>query len=291
MFSSFIVWYLFLAGTGGGAFVFAVFAPFAPEVGQQGDQARLHARTVAGLFVAAFCMVLASLFLLADLGAPWDVWRIVFNPFFSVTSLGACAVTLLTLVAVVLAGASLLMPHIPCGLVWLTRTAGVLLAGVAIAYTGLLLAGMTAIDVWSTWLLPVLFVVSSLSCGSAALLFMEVFLPGKRLEGPPPWWHAQLALGMLEVVVLIAYLLERAWFSHTAWVSIELLIGGEHAFVFWFGVIALGLLVPMVVHALHSRIPVEALVPVASASVLVGGFLLRFCIVGIALYTPAFLAY
>ncbi len=46
------------------------------------------------------------------------------------------------------------------------------------------------------------------------------------------------------------------------------------------------MLVPLVLHALHRSAHNEAFVFAASAGVLVGGFFVRFCIVGAALYSP-----
>jgi formate-dependent nitrite reductase membrane component NrfD len=241
-----------------------------------------------GFLVSAACIVLATIFLLSDFGDPWLTWRVFLNPFASIASFGACAVAAFAVVAAVEAVIFLAMPTIPPWAIWLARTAGIILAGVTMAYTGLLLAGMSSIDVWHTWLLPVLFVFSSLSCGLAALCFMEVFLPKYSTRIRPSWWRAQVVLGLLEAATLVAFLIDRTGFSATASASIESLLTGEYALGFWGGIVALGLLVPCVLHVLYPFIRVEALVMATSVSVLIGGFFLRWCVVEIALFTGSY---
>jgi formate-dependent nitrite reductase membrane component NrfD len=180
------------------------------------------------------------------------------------------------------------MVNIPRWLLWSARSIGILLALTTMVYAGLLLISMIAIDVWSTWLLPLLFVVSSLSCGLAATLFMEPYFSGPKSKTEPTFWRIQPLLGVLEFVVLITFIGERMGFSQTAQGSIESLILGNYAVAFWLGVVLLGLLMPLLIHILYRKIPIKALVQVSSVGVLTGGFFLRFCVVGIGLYAPLF---
>jgi len=248
----------------------------------------MHIQVTTGFSIAAFLMVIASLFLLLDFHAPWVVWRVMLTPFASLISFGACIVALFTVTAVAIAAAALTKQHIPAALLWFARIGGTLLAFSTMLYAGLFFTSMVSVDVWHTWLLPLLFVASSLSCGLAALTFMETFFPGESPGHTPSWWQVQPLVAALEAALLAAFVLERASFSPTAHASIISLIMGEYAPLFWLGIVLAGILMPLVAHVLHHKIPLEALTQTTAAGILVGGFLLRHCIVGIALYTPLF---
>ncbi|MDR1082340.1 MAG: polysulfide reductase NrfD [Coriobacteriales bacterium] len=286
VFSSFIVWYLFLAGVSSGAFIFIAILPVNESITNPSHIDHQRARVAAGYLAVAICAFAASIILLSDFGDPWITWRVVLTPFASLASFGACVVMVFVLVAAAVTVVMLIKPVVPRWAVWLSRLLGIPLAAATMVYAGLLLAGMLAIDVWHTWLLPVLFVVSSLSCGIAIILFMEAFVPGKDEEGRPPWWKTQFVLGLLEAAVLAAFIVDRFNFSATAHESIIMLLVGDYALGFWLGIVVLGLVVPVLLHILYPFARVYALGLAAAVSILIGGFFLRWCVVEIALYTP-----
>jgi formate-dependent nitrite reductase membrane component NrfD len=316
VFSSFIVCYLFFAGMGSGAFVVAAVAAALSHrrasssegldmrtsavVLGASDRPDLlgttdplgtglsteRARGLFALIIAAFCMVLAAVLLLCDFGDPLRTWRVVLTPFASIVSFGANVLILFTGLAVLLALVALCQVRLPRPISLCALAIGTLLALATMAYTGFLLAGMVSIDVWRTWLVPLLFVASSFSCGVAVVLFFETLYLSLRAEGLKAQWRVLLVLSLIEAVVLAGFLAERAGFSPTAQESILLLLAGEQALAFWGGVVGIGLILPFVIHLLFNWIPIDALVLVASASVLVGGFLIRYCVVGIGLFSP-----
>jgi formate-dependent nitrite reductase membrane component NrfD len=320
MFSSFIVWYLFFAGMGSGAFVIAALTATLShrrEVNQTAFDVRRvspvtlgassrpdllgsissvergvlatsteRVRCTAGFIVAALSMVLAALLLLCDFGDPLRTWRVILTPFASIVSFGANAVILFTAITILTALLALFQTRLPRLLSLGTLVLGTLLALATMVYAGLFLAGMVSVDVWRTWLIPLLFVVSSFSCGLAAVLFLEALYRGRGAPGFKACWTSQLVLGLVEAAVLAAFLVERLGFSPTARASIELLLTGEQAVAFWGGVIGIGLLIPLTSHLLLNWIPIDALILAASACVIVGGFLVRYCVVGIGLLSP-----
>ena len=292
MMSLSIVWYLFFAGVGSGVFVVTVietrylgFGGSSLEALSLSDATR--ARAAVGFCAAALSMVIASVFLVFDLGDPLNAWRVFLVPFSTITAFGACCVMLFTAATVALALASVMLIAIPRWLLVCARVIGVPLAVVTMVYAGMLLAGMPAVAVWRTWLVPVLFVVSSLACGLAAFLFAEAFLPDARMSSLASW-QTHLVLGLLEAALLAAFVFERTGAAPAAHASVQSLLTGEHAVAFWLGVVAVGLVVPVLIHILYRWMPTEALVVAASLCVLVGAFFLRLCVVGIALHTPLF---
>lgn len=286
VFSSYIVWYLFLAGTAAGAFAVASVCSAYDAVRQTRDSEEVAVRAQTGFLAAPALMAFAALFLLIDLGSPERAWLIALSPFGSIVATGAWLVALFFALSAVVAVCGLALRSIPSWFLWLAWIAGSLLALGVMTYTGLLLSDMVSIDFWHSWLLPVLFVVSSLATGLALVLALGVLTNGGKGSTSRCLWKASGFVGMLEAVVAIAFLFSRYGYSDAARASCDMLLTGGLAGCFWIGMVGCGMVVPLGLHVLRRRAPVEAFVFAASAAVLVGGFFVRFCVVEAALYSP-----
>lgn len=193
---------------------------------------------------------------------------------------------------------------------------GVLLAVVSfvtMAYTGLLLSSMASVPLWHSLWLPVMFVLSSLSCGIALVLasailgrsacaFASVLRMLVRIDG---------LIIVVEALVLAAWLVavcaaagagsadaNATSTDAAALASVRLLLAGPDALAFWVGLVAVGLVVPLAIDAIAScalSSPRASLATLsgqtaflASATgVLVGGACLRATIVSAALVPAA----
>lgn len=93
VFSDFAIWYLFLAGTAGGAFLCATVngGPREPRAGM--CVACRFARD-AGMLGAFGLLALAALMLFCDLGNPFDIWYLFESPLRSIVSMGAWLIAL-----------------------------------------------------------------------------------------------------------------------------------------------------------------------------------------------------
>lgn len=302
-FSPYIVWYLFLAGVGAGAYLVACICGVLdavrarrlrarPAAAADRDVRRAHAaeeravRAQGGYLVAPAATALAGLLLLGDLGDASRAWRIVLDPFASIMATGAWLVALFFLVSLIVAACGLCLRRVPGWLLGAGWGIGGLLAVGVMTYAGLLLSSMPAVDFWHTWLLPALFIVSSLSTGLAAVLAVDVVGGRAVRERRDGLWRAAGVLGVVEACVLAAFLVRGALCSPTAAASCALLVGGSLCVPFWAGLVGCGLAVPGVLHVLGGRVPRRAFVIAASAGVLVGGFFVRSCVVNAALLTP-----
>jgi formate-dependent nitrite reductase membrane component NrfD len=185
--------------------------------------------------------------------------------------------------------------------------------GVAV-YTGILLGAMPSRPLWNSPILALLFLVSALSTGIAAIILARsVFharrppvVPDRRLrkrgrrmaaKRPGRRYHetgyllatTDLVLIGTELLVIFLFIM----FAHLTVGNLKyamemILPGGVMSFTFWFWVVLIGLVVPALVelYTVMPRIlynvpfqahrPVEFLVSVA---VLIGGFMLRYVIV------------
>ena len=180
---------------------------------------------------------------------------------------------------------------------WLNIVFGV---GVGI-YTGILLNTMVARPLWNTAMLPVLFLVSGLSAGAAAMHVATRFF-GRRpapqgmlggflsafvqpLGQEPPEQSTVDSLIRLDVVllaielVLIALLvlgLVTSTASHAE--AANLVLGGPYTVAFWGVIVVAGILVPIALQSLElsHRIP-HTILP--ALLVLAGGYVLRWVMV------------
>ncbi len=287
LFSGYIVGYLFLAGAGSGAFFVSACCCIGDAVWKTEGSERLVRSTQMGFCVAPCLVLLASLLLLLDLGNAERVWLVATMPFQSVMSAGAWFVALFTLVSGGLAVAALLVREVPRALLWACCVVGLLLAAGTMGYTGVLLADMVGIDFWRTPWLVALFVASSLSCGVAAITVLDVALLPPTRAAAPSLWRVACVLTCIEACVLAAFMAVQHGYTETARASCDLLLSGRLSAAFWGGVCAAGLAVPLAAHAVAGRlVPAPAAHLVASAGVLVGGLLLRYCVIAAALYTP-----
>lgn len=273
------IWvYLFVAGLAGGGF----FAAFIVNLFSGGKhKILLQIATWIGLPL----VLLGVLLLVIDLGNQGWAWHL-FARFLPVSpmSLGSWILLFWSLIAVVLIAlwfselfepteqpadifaqiASWLRPLQPVIgiLAWIEFVLSVLL----IAYTGVLLSS-TSRELWSTVLLPVLFVVSAISTGMAATLLVAVLI-GREI--PHRLGQAAAILEIYEVLALIAFLVA---------VPAGVLISGPLALWFWIGVIAIGILVPFVLELVTWRTSPTVLVLAMAFCVLLGGLVLRAVVV------------
>jgi formate-dependent nitrite reductase membrane component NrfD len=267
-----------LAGVAGGGF-FAAFLVSLFSGGKHQDLLRI------ATWIGLPLVLIGVLLLVIDLGNQLWAWHlfVVFLPL-SPMSLGSWILLLWSILAVALTAlwfaelfepeeaatglfarvASWLRPLSPAAgvLAWIEFVLSVLL----IAYTGVLLSS-TSRELWSTVLLPVLFVVSAISTGMAATLLVAVLL-GREI--PPRLGQAAAILEVYEAVALIAFLVA---------VPAGLLISGPLSLFFWIGVIGIGMLIPFVLELATWKTSPTALVLTMAFSVLFGGLVLRAVIV------------
>ena len=167
--------------------------------------------------------------------------------------------------------------------------------GVGVAlYTGILLGAMPARPFWNSPVLALLFLVSALSTGVAAILFMRTLFGHKPTEGGTEHKDAYLltASDVLLIGFEIAVVFLFVMYAHLTIGNVEaavgVILGGKLTTLFWFGFVVLGLALPALIELkyviptlLYQReyaIPrtIELLV---CALVLIGGFMLRYIVV------------
>lgn len=299
VFGGLIVGYLFLAGTGAGAFAVAAGACLW-DAWRPTSRTRVVVHGVQpALALAPLVVMAAALMLLADLGSLDAAARVLIQPPRTVMAVGAWLVVAL----IATSGAVAVMGFVPRlrtpSAAWGCVIAGLVAAVGVMAYSALLLADAVAVDFWRTPWLTVLFAASSLSCGTALAVAAAVLAPAPGLDertreaAAGALWHLGRTLAYVELVALALFLVSRGLSTEWARASCALLLTGALAPVFWSGVVGAGIAVPLGLHGAGRRIgrARSAAMLASACGVLVGGLALRWCVVAAAVMAPLVLSF
>lgn len=140
-------------------------------------------------------------------------------------------------------------------------------------YTGILLSAFNARPLWNTSILGPLFLVSGLSTGAAAIMWMSKDHFERSL-------FSKIDLLLIGVeIFFIIHLFMGFMASNAAQIeAAELFLGGAYTLPFWGGVVLLGLVLPATLEIMELRgkkIPVA----IPALLILIGGLLFRFIMV------------
>jgi formate-dependent nitrite reductase membrane component NrfD len=312
-----IVVYLFVGGLGAGSLALSGTAHLL-------RRHRYSGIARAGALAAPVLVAFGSGLLVFDLGRPLRFWRLftTMNPV-SPMSIGSWLLALFMLVSGAYAllhippkwlqaaaarfgkslGASLEAlarwndtdpERCPAGIARLRSilaAAGIPLGlGVGI-YTGVLLGAIPARPFWNTPMVAQLFLFSALSTATAMLLLITPMLwhgsAEHRAEQRRILVRADLVFIFLELFIIIPFLVHAELSTLSAREALWMILGGPYTTIFWIGVVACGILVPMVLELADTlgagRIlprPVLSMMHYAApVMILVGGYLLRWVFV------------
>ncbi|WP_088226462.1 NrfD/PsrC family molybdoenzyme membrane anchor subunit [Desulfosporosinus sp. FKB] len=245
-----------------------------------------------GALISPFPISFGLGVLLLDLGSPFNFYRLFMTlQVRSPMSYGSWAILFFTLLSVVylylwlpqklqIVGEAKALEQ------WKRRLAKIipfLSVGVA-SYTGLLL-NAAARPLWAAPLLPVLFLVSALSTGVAAVIFVSAITPWQRARQGELHLLTKVdaLLIALECFILLAMIVMGRLSSLSVAAAFGSMIYGQFAFIFWILIVGLGLLVPFSLEymELKEKFSVRWTLPVTIGSsflVLFGGFFVRYII-------------
>ena len=308
MISTLATWYIVLGGIGGGALFWACALDL-PR-----SERRFVRVTVRGVNAAACALlVVGTVFLGADVGRLDRVLRLFFHPTASYIAIGAWALVIAILLALVLAalrGRQNRGFDIPDVIIRVLDAIGILVALFIAVYTGLLLRTMVGVALWRSLLIPALFAASSLSAGTAIVVTVSSVADPESPFSPPisRVLAADFAIVILEILLasaLLAWTLTVDNSSMEATRALLFAFDNPVAMLWWAGFVGCGVALPLTLDvaafmaAVRERArtpkPIRganplftpprrhtartALVLVAAAAVLAGAFCLRFAVV------------
>lgn len=262
VFGELVIAYLFLAGAGAGGVaaaslvdLLAVREPFGLAGTVDFSEKQPAARLLALVFVAScVATALGAACLALDLGRLDRVLSLFLAPPATLMNVGAWAVALLLAVSAALALVRVLyVPWVGRTAVEVLEVAAVALAAVVALYAGLLLGTLAGVRLWSTFWVPVLFVLSAASCGCALLMAASLFV-----EGADAVTGVLVRTARIDALVIVAEVAAAAFFLAFALgsahpgvqASAESLLGGAAALPWWVGFVACGLGAPLAIEVL-----------------------------------------
>ena len=299
-----VIAYLFLAGVGAGALTVSSSVLLRGGGGKFGgghfDVARY------GAYLAPIPVIIGCGLLVFELGSfeagHWFKWLNMYKVInLSPMSIGTWLLTMFIAVSLVYAytfwsrdaGPGDRHDTLRKAAAWIGVPLGI---GVAI-YTGVLLGAMPSRPFWNSPILALLFLLSSLSTGVAAIMLARSVLYKKKLDTASENHYREsgyiltasdvLLIG-LEMTVIFLFLMFAHLTVGDVKHAVSVILGGDMATMFWLWVVLIGLLIPALVEFFfiiprllkHREFEVprgmELIIPVA---VLVGGFMLRYVVV------------
>ena len=269
---------LFLAGLGAGAFLLSILAGWAPGGSKK---IRLIGSIVGPVAVAAGALTLmidAS----AGLGDPVRFFYLVTN-LGSPMTWGVICLSLFLAVSVISLVVQLCKKDVPRAL----DVLGIVCAAGVATYTGVLLGYSASYPLWNLAVLPFLFVCSAALTGFAFVSAVAYFVARDELEGIAFLPKVEAALPALVGLFLIVLLAVTATTggeagSVAATATVQGMLAGSNALVFWLGAVACGVAVPLVAGIVRLRSAdhrATTLALVGYVAACVGGFALRYVIV------------
>ncbi|WP_169779702.1 NrfD/PsrC family molybdoenzyme membrane anchor subunit [Campylobacter curvus] len=296
-----IALYLFLAGLSAGAMMVAIKYRWKfINLAQISAGSRFDACFKAAAILAPLAIITGLSLLVLDLGKPLSFyWILLKYNFTSVMSIGVALLLVYTPLACVyllvafapqLKRLNFALPGkisdllIGSGLVKFIEILLFILAiGVGV-YTGFLLSAVHKVPLWDTWVLPVLFLVSGFSSGIAAsvLCGMAFFKEDVDKHVVSSLLKFDLFAIVCEIAllgVLFALMFNGGEVSMKA--AKEALGANYLAFIFWIGVLGVGLILPILIDftALKGHAFKPAVIVFNTFIVICGVILLRYYIV------------
>lgn len=280
-----IPWYLFLGGLAGGTLLVAALADL---LGRR--QERYQLLSTVSTYITVPIIVIGGLFLTFHLGKPERgmLFPFFFSNYNSWMTWGGWIIGSFIPLTVAYAAAWYFQ---------LSRTLRTVLAVVSIPagimmalYTGLLLAGAWFVPLWAKEYIPALFLLSGISTGLAACGLAVLITDRVRWSQGVGETAMTLSLADIAAILLEAgwiYLFLSAFAAGTIGqkLAYHLLTRGALGPWFWWGFIAIGLVLPFLASlaelvlgkAFHRR--VEWLLYTKFTLILIGGLILRYIIV------------
>jgi len=292
--------YLFLAGLSAGSIIVALLVKWNRHEGEA--ISIWDAMVKAGAILAHVTIILGLMLLILDLGKPLSFyWLLISYNFTSVMTLGVLALFVYTPIVLLfmllifedtlkrVKILSFLLPVVVFVKSFhnFAKLIEYSLFGLAIvvgAYTGFLLSAVSAFPMWNSPVLPLLFLTSGISAGVAAniLIGLLFFKSSINKESIRYLLVMDLRVIMTEIPLILVLFVGMMYSGGNSFEAAkDALTTGLWANVFWFGVIGVGLVLPLIIAftALGNHAYRVGYIMINSFVVLCGVIMLRFYIV------------
>ncbi len=163
-------------------------------------------------------------------------------------------------------------------------------------YTGVLLGVLTARPFWNNPMLPMLFLISAMMTGSAAICFIGCFIKGFWGMSRETINTNKFMIHSIDFTLMVFAIISVTLFVLGLYVSprnspeaVHLIMGGPFTLLFWVVVVGIGILIPfafevyeLIPHYIE-QVELREHKPwvsgIITLSVLIGGFVLRYVVI------------
>ena len=275
--------YLYLAGMGAGSFIIGMLLHW-----WRVDLNPLHLSSIEFLgfqlnlirvpiLWGPIMVAIGAPFLILDLGIKWRFFYACLNPRTSWVARGFIILSVFIVLGLVLFVKSLFPSSLDSSLWVILEGIALVFAFATALYTGILLKATKSVPLWNTPLLPILFLTSALSTGSMAIILSVL---GTRLisfqsSALKLLMYGEQLFVVIEGIVLYLFLSHTYRISEQGKDSVRLLLTGNLRYIFWQGIVLLGLFFPIVLEWISKAYQNPSLLFFAGISLLIGGFFLR----------------
>jgi formate-dependent nitrite reductase membrane component NrfD len=221
------------------------------------------------------------------LGKPLRFWRIIFRPNTSWLARGIIFVFMFIIFTAIQLIFSYWLPGSAAEIVF-KALAGIAALAVTV-YTGFVLNTVKAVPFWNSTLLPLLFVLCGIMGGFG--LSVIIALNGGNVALSAAETGSRWLL-IINALLIVVYLWTAANRETTGRKSVMEQMRGNLAPVFWIGIVALGIVIPLAI-AFSSYIAGEASPALLITGVVcevIGGLALRYCVLKAGAYKPLVIA-
>jgi formate-dependent nitrite reductase membrane component NrfD len=264
---NFIAFAFFLGGISGGLYL-----------------ASAYFDNLVGMFVAWLLAGCMGVSYMIHLSHPMRFWRMFMKPKTSWIARGFIFIMLFIGFTTLQLILSKWVPDATGAITTLKVLAGIFAFAQSI-YTGFAVSYVSAIKVWNSAIVPILFVTCGLTGGLAILLAVMIGQDSSQIVT----LENIIRVVLIALAVIIGVYLWNTTYSSTAAKDAVLrLIGGSLAPLFWIGVFLFGIVIPVVI-SITTYFTGEAssgLLITAIISEIIGGLALRFAILKAGVYTP-----
>ncbi len=264
---NFIAFAFFLGGISGGLFMAAAYFD-----------------SLLGMFIAWLLSLSMGISYMIHLGQPTQSWRMFMKPGTSWISRGFIFIMLfigLTAITLIL---EQWFPDAATAITAFKVLAGIFAFAQSI-YTGFAVSYVSAIKLWNSAILPILFVICGFSGGLAIMVAISLSGNGSQLVAIENITRITL---IAFAVILIVYLWNATYSSATAKAAVARMMSGDIAVFFWIGVVVLGVVIPIgiSVSTYYIENTSSALLLTAVVTEIIGGLSLRYVILKGGTYLP-----
>jgi protein NrfD len=169
---------------------------------------------------------------------------------------------------------------------WILMVLAGLTCVVTAVYCGFAMSYCKSVPFWNTGLLPFVFLIMGVADGLALIMAVGMVI-GDDLIGITE--SITRILLMVNALLIIVYLVNANYQSSTAELSVKALVRGHVAWVFWLGIVGLGITVPLIISVVSYFTGQEAstgLLVFAICCHTIGAFSLKYGVLKVGIYRP-----